>query len=137
MGLEQLCLAMVMYLEARGEGTEGMRSVGEVVIARTHDKRWPNNICGVVHQNKIKNGIKRCQFQSVCSTDFSVDNITTPIDMQAWNTSYNIAETLIESDTLSSNAKWFVASWFKQPSWTQKLCVAKEHGNHIFYEECS
>lgn len=45
-----LCLATVLYLEARGEGVEGMNVVADVVLERVEDPRWPDDVCSVVQQ---------------------------------------------------------------------------------------
>lgn len=45
-----LCLAAVLYGEARGEGPDGMLAVADVVQARVDDPRWPDTVCEVVAQ---------------------------------------------------------------------------------------
>ena len=42
------CLASVIYAEARGEPIDGQIAVGQVVINRVEDPRWPDDICSVV-----------------------------------------------------------------------------------------
>lgn len=48
----QTCLALVMFAEARSEGTVGMALVGQVVLNRLKDKdhRFGDNVCDVVNQ---------------------------------------------------------------------------------------
>lgn len=47
---ELTCLALAIYQEARGEGSQGMRAVGHVIMNRTRDPRFPSTICGAVWQ---------------------------------------------------------------------------------------
>lgn len=44
------CLALAMYHEARGEGTQGMKAVAFVIYNRMKSGRFPNSICQVVLQ---------------------------------------------------------------------------------------
>ena len=49
--LEELeCMAKNIYFEARNEATVGQLAVGQTVINRVQSSRFPNTICGVVHQ---------------------------------------------------------------------------------------
>lgn len=47
-----LCLATVVYFEARGEDHMGQMAVAQVVINRVEDPRYPNTICDVVWEDK-------------------------------------------------------------------------------------
>lgn len=44
------CLARNVFHEAQGENFQGQVAVAMVTIARALDKRWSNDICGVVYQ---------------------------------------------------------------------------------------
>ena len=44
------CLTKNIYYEAGAEPIAGQIAVAQVTINRTGDKRFPNTICGVVHQ---------------------------------------------------------------------------------------
>ena len=44
------CLARNIFYESGGEPLEGKVAVGIVTINRSQDPRYPNTICGVVHQ---------------------------------------------------------------------------------------
>jgi len=46
------CTAMIAVLEAAGEGADGMAAVIEVVKNRTADRRFPNDACAVVAQDR-------------------------------------------------------------------------------------
>lgn len=63
------CMSSVLYHEARGESDKGLEGVGYVVMNRVHSKRFPNTVCGVVHQGIYHHGhIVRyhCAFSWYC-----------------------------------------------------------------------
>ena len=45
-----MCMALNIYHEARNESTAGQLAVGQVVMNRVFDDRFPNTVCGVVTQ---------------------------------------------------------------------------------------
>ena len=50
---EVLCLAAVLWAEARGEGYTGKLLVADVVFNRVYDPRWPDTICDVTRQQFV------------------------------------------------------------------------------------
>ncbi|MDP7638022.1 MAG: cell wall hydrolase, partial [Phycisphaerae bacterium] len=44
------CLAIVIFLEARGEPLQGQIAVGQVVMNRVSSEKYPDSICAVVEQ---------------------------------------------------------------------------------------
>ena len=59
------CLALNIYFEARGEPEKGQHAVGHVVMNRVAHSRYPNSVCGVVHQGGEQR-LHRCQFSWWC-----------------------------------------------------------------------
>ena len=53
-GQEWQCLTEALYFEARGEETEGIIAVAEVIINRRDSNDFPNTICGVIEQGSHK-----------------------------------------------------------------------------------
>ena len=45
-----VCLATAIYFEARGEPTVGQIAVGQVIMSRVNDHRYPDNVCDVVKE---------------------------------------------------------------------------------------
>lgn len=50
MPLASLCLAAVIYFEARGEPIEGQLGVAHLVINRVNHPNFPDDVCAVVSQ---------------------------------------------------------------------------------------
>ena len=63
-GKQMSCLAEALYFEARGEPIQGQLAVGEVVLNRVEDPRYPNSICKVINQGTGRRFA--CQFTYTC-----------------------------------------------------------------------
>ena len=66
---EMGCLMEAIYFEARSENFSGKIAVGQVILNRVREKRYPNTICDVVHDGKYWEGnpVKyRCAFTYWC-----------------------------------------------------------------------
>ena len=131
-----MCLAMNLYHEARGETLAGNIAVGYVTMNRVADKRYPDTVCGVVHQAKyhgwdLVNPIKnRCQFSWYC--DGLSDN---PQDGKAMLESVLIAKHIIAGTVtdISEGATHYHAKYVN-PYWADDMTVVLEVGQHIFYK---
>ncbi len=63
------CLVEAIYFEARSESLSGMLAVGNVILNRVRQPRYPDTICGVVHDGQYWEGnpVKfRCAFSYWC-----------------------------------------------------------------------
>ena len=49
------CLSEALYFEARGETVKGQFAVAEVIMNRVKSARFPDTLCGVIHQGTGKN----------------------------------------------------------------------------------
>ncbi len=61
---EKRCLAEAVYFEARSEPEAGQAAVAQVVLNRVSSGLYPDNICGVVYQNR--HHYHACQFSFAC-----------------------------------------------------------------------
>ena len=55
------CLAENIYFEARSDSVAGQAAVADVVINRMFDSRYPDTICGVVHDGPVRESWKTKQ----------------------------------------------------------------------------
>ncbi len=58
------CLAHAIYFEARDEPITAQMAVAQVVLNRVFSPYYPNDVCGVVYQNKHRH--LACQFTFAC-----------------------------------------------------------------------
>ena len=126
-------LALNMYHEARGEGSDAMQMVGEVTLNRAGNNLFPSTICDVVYQAKTdSNGNPlrgKCQFSWYCDGTHRVRPIYQPL----YNESAEVAKkVLLEGFRLPSlkNAMYYHADYV-QPGWGKKPIT--KIGRHIFY----
>lgn len=117
------CLADTAYLEARGEGTRGMRAVADVVVNRTKDDRFPNDICAVVREKKRG----KCQFHTMCRKMHI--NRKDPLYMEA----VQVAQKSLTEDVDTVKGSTFFVKKTLRPSWTYTLKKHITIGRHTFY----
>ena len=131
-----MCLAMNLYHETRGETLAGNIAVGYVTMNRVADKRYPDTVCGVVHQAKyhgwdLVNPIKnRCQFSWYC--DGISDN---PQDGKAMLESVILAQHIIDGTVtdISEGATHYHANYVN-PYWAEDMFLVLEIDQHLFYK---
>lgn len=58
------CLATAIYFEARDEPVTAQMAVAQVVLNRVFSPYYPNDVCGVVYQNRHRH--LACQFTFAC-----------------------------------------------------------------------
>lgn len=59
---DYVCMSKALYFEARGESTTGIIAVANVILNRKKNKKFPDDICNIVHQRTKYT----CQFSWVC-----------------------------------------------------------------------
>lgn len=125
------CLALNIYREAGQETFQGKVAVAQVTINRTQDRRFPDDICGVVYQKNVIMEKVVCQFSWYCDQVMRVR----PIHNAAYKESMEVAKKVyLEEFRLDSvkDALYYHANYVN-PNWKyEKVAVI---GNHIFYTD--
>ena len=117
-----LCIAVAVYLEARGEGPDGMLAVADVIMERVNDSRWPDDPCSVVEQPK--------QFAFLPFE--RVEEIIRAEHDAAWSMALDAARTTMAGEGLGSGATHF--HWIgEHPYWTKNATMIGRMGNHLFW----
>jgi spore germination cell wall hydrolase CwlJ-like protein len=128
------CMVEAIYHEARSEGFIAQIAVGNVILQRVKDKRYPNTVFDVVHQAKkwkgklIKN---KCQFSYYCdgkSEKFKeLDALLEVID-----TSELILNGVMLEQTIGAT---HYHTFHVSPHWSHSPTFIKlgRVGSHIFY----
>jgi spore germination cell wall hydrolase CwlJ-like protein len=119
---EIVCLADNLYYEARGEGDVGMLAVAKVTLNRVASGKFPNTVCGVVHQN--------AQFSWTLKQHAIADKV-------AYGRAFAIAAGVYGAKDvidLTHGSLYYHATNIKTPYWAVGFNKSVVIGNHIFYE---
>jgi spore germination cell wall hydrolase CwlJ-like protein len=122
------CLAEAVYFESRGEAVRGQIAVAQVVMNRVFSGKYPDNVCGVVYQNKYRHFA--CQFTFAC--DNNPDVIREP-DM--WDRAKKISKAVLDGQIWLpevGKSTHYHAYWVR-PSWVSEMKKTYKFGVHTFY----
>ena len=135
---EMYCMAQNIYFEAGNQPLAGKIAVSQVVLNRVKHPSYPNNICDVVYQAKMrvnwKNEIvpirNQCQFSWFC--DGKSDD---PVDSQTWLSALHIARDVVQErygDITEGSTHYHADSVY--PYWADSLYQTVIINNHTFYK---
>ncbi|MBK8007082.1 MAG: cell wall hydrolase [Rhizobiales bacterium] len=122
------CLAEAIYFEARSEPERGQMAVAQVVVNRAFSGYYPNDICGVVYQNKHRH--LACQFTYAC------DGIPDIVNSKPhWRVAERLAnEALDGKGYLQDVGKaTHYHAYYVSPYWARKMRKMVRIGAHTFY----
>ena len=123
------CLAEALYFEARGEPIKGQLAVGEVVLNRVEDPRYPNSICKVVNQGTGRRFA--CQFTYTCD-----GKLETVFERDAYAISLKISKILLTThDRKLTKGSTHYHSNYVNPKWSKNFERITKFGRHIFYRQ--
>ena len=121
-----ICLAAAVFFEARDQPLDGQYAVAEVVMNRVSSDRWPDDICGVVYQDK------QFSFTHDGKSDDYNKYSTNVGDRQAIDIAETIAKSVIKGDRLNLTSTHYHATYVS-PYWTNHYHLDGRIGDHIFY----
>lgn len=122
------CLAEAVYFESRGEAVRGQIAVAQVVMNRVFSGKYPDNVCGVVYQNKYRH--LACQFTFAC--DNNPDVIREP---EMWERARKISKAMLDGQIWLpevGKSTHYHAYWVR-PSWVAEMKKMYKFGVHTFY----
>jgi spore germination cell wall hydrolase CwlJ-like protein len=121
------CLTQAAYYEARGEGSDGMRAVVQVVLNRARHPAFPKSVCGVVFQGSGRR--IGCQFSFTCD-----GSMRGPVNRAAWNRARTVASAALSGAVYAGvgNATHFHTTGVS-PAWRNSLLRVSQVGSHVFY----
>ena len=129
--LDEYCLALNIYFEARGEPYIGKLAVAEVTTRRVYKEKWGKSYCEVIFSNKQFSWTNESLFKSY------------ELNKKAWTEAQKVARMYYElyknkeNTNIVPGACFYHANYVK-PYWSRKFTKIKRIDNHIFYkaEEC-
>ena len=159
---ELKCMAENIYFEGRAEPMIGKIAIGHVVMNRIEDDRFPDTICGVVHQGPVRESWKtrgkdvpesdrkfypikhRCQFSWWCDGQKDIiwatymNGDVIPENMTAWRDSIHVALFVMNGDYSTDPTKGAVFYYnphIANPSWGAVYEETAMIGNHRFMRD--
>jgi len=127
---ELTCLAFNVYFEARGEPIAGQYAVAEVTMNRVASGRYPDTVCGVVHQENW-DPLRKRQVSAFSWTELDErPSFEDETFRQAWK----IAEAVYYgryTPTLAGALHYHAA--YIKPSWARGNKPVARIGSHVFY----
>ena len=128
-GKQMSCLAEALYFEARGEPITGQLAVGEVILNRVEDSRYPSSICKVINQGTGRRFA--CQFTYTCD-----GKLETVHERKAYEMALKLAKILITThDRKLTKGSNHYHSNYVNPKWSKKFERVAKYGRHIFYRQ--
>ena len=116
------CMAVAIYFEASGEPLAGQLAVGNVIINRVMDERYPDDVCEVITQGKLGS--------------FYCDGLSdTPKDEAAFRYAIDIASNILGGVWFDpTDGATHYHSIDVAPSWAKTKVRIVRIENHIFYK---
>jgi hypothetical protein len=119
------CITRAIYWEARGQSLAGQIAVGQVILNRANDRRFPHDICEVVFQRNRHT----CQFSWACTPRRQ----TQPGSTEDWQEAQRSAELAMANlPDLTHGALYFHDT--SMVGWRHLKRTARID-NHIFYKD--
>ncbi len=122
-----LCLAALIFFEARGESLEGQFAVGQVAINRMESPRWPDDICQVANQNK------QFSYTHDGLSDNPERHINNRVDAEAYETAKIIAKELLVDGYRMGLTSTHYHTVDVTPYWSRIYPRDGRIGRHYFY----
>ena len=131
-----MCMAFNIYHEANNQSMLGQIAVGQVVMNRVEDSRFPDTVCEVVKQAVTYKGtdkpvIHKCQFSWYCDGKKDEPNYNS----KSWSKALNYAVIVLGGDiTLDvTNGATHYHATYVRPAWAKTKTRTTRIDRHIFY----
>ena len=131
-----MCMAFNIYHEANNQSMLGQIAVGQVVMNRVEDSRFPDTVCEVVKQAVTYKGtdkpvLHKCQFSWYCDGKKDEPNY----DSKAWSNALKYAVVVLGGDItldFTDGAPHYHATYVR-PAWAKTKTRTTRIDRHIFY----
>ena len=131
-----MCMALNMYHEAKNQSMLGQLAVGQVVMNRVEDKRFPDNVCDVVteavtYKRTDKPVLHKCQFSWYCDGQKDEPDF----DSKEWWDAKEYASIVLSGTIMldvTEGATHYHATYVR-PAWAKTKTKTTRIDRHIFY----
>ncbi len=129
-------MALNMYHEAKNQSMLGQLAVGQVVMNRVEDKRFPDNVCDVVTEAVTYKGtdkpvLHKCQFSWYCDGQKDEPDF----DSKEWWDAKEYASIVLSGTIMldvTEGATHYHATYVR-PAWAKTKTKTTRIDRHIFY----
>ena len=129
-------MALNMYHEAKNQSMLGQLAVGQVVMNRVEDKRFPDNVCDVVTEAVTYKGtdkpvLHKCQFSWYCDGQKDEPDF----DSKEWWDAKEYASIVLSGTIMldvTEGATHYHATYVR-PAWARTKTKTTRIDRHIFY----
>ena len=131
-----MCMAFNIYYEANNQSMLGQLAVGQVVMNRVADDRFPDTVCEVVkeavtYKNTDKPVLHKCQFSWYCDGKKDEPNYNS----KSWSNALKYAVVVLGGDItldFTDGATHYHATYVR-PAWAKTKTRTTRIDRHIFY----
>ena len=131
-----MCMAVNIYHEAGNQSMIGQMAVGQVVLNRVEDSRFPDTVCEVVkeavtYKNSNKPVRWKCQFTWFCDGKKDEPNF----ESKTWSAALENASILLTKTIVldvTEGATHYHATYVR-PEWAKTKTKTTRIDRHIFY----
>ena len=131
-----MCMAFNIYHEANNQSMLGQIAVGQVVMNRVEDSRFPDTVCEVVKQAVTYKGtdkpvLHKCQFSWYCDGKKDEPNY----DSKSWAKALKYAVVVLGGNItvdFTEGATHYHATYVR-PAWAKTKTRTTRIDKHIFY----
>ena len=131
-----MCMAVNIYHEAGNQSMIGQMAVGQVVLNRVEDSRFPDTVCEVVkeavtYKNSNKPVRWKCQFTWFCDGKKDEPNF----ESKTWSAALENASILLTKTIvldITEGATHYHATYVR-PAWAKTKTKTTRIDRHIFY----
>ena len=131
-----MCMALNIYHEAKNQSMLGQIAVGQVVMNRVADSRFPDNVCDVVTEAVTYKGtnkpvLHKCQFSWWCDGQKDEPDFTS----NAWWNAQEYASIVLSGTIaldVTEGATHYHATYVR-PAWAKTKTKTTRIDKHIFY----
>ncbi len=131
-----MCMALNMYHEAKNQSMLGQIAVGQVVMNRVEDKRFPDNVCDVITEAVTYKGtdkpvLHKCQFSWYCDGQKDEPDF----DSKEWWDAKEYASIVLSGTIMldvTEGATHYHATYVR-PAWAKTKTKTTRIDRHIFY----
>ena len=131
-----MCMVFNIYHVANNQSMLGQIAVGQVVMNRVEDSRFPDTVCEVVKQAVTYKGtdkpvLHKCQFSWYCDGKKDEPNY----DSKSWSNALKYAVVVLGGDItldFTDGATHYHATYVR-PAWAKTKTRTTRIDRHIFY----